>query len=310
PTHRYSSHGRHRRQPLRRQIRPQQSRQVDPLAAGGLKAPAQSAPASRLAVRHHHSAVRCALRCQLSGPEIGGVHLCQTHQGPAHPGRLPQKAADLRLRQHVRRIQQTVAPAGAGLHSVALPPQRIHRLPDGRAAQSQPVADLLAGDERPLLFPQQGQDILSAHVSPSSPIFMASSLPRFPLVVNRAGEEKNGAAPFSGRCAVRGCLACLDGVRQLRHPGLSVHRNSLGAQQLRRDTLSRRQHAGKGAVVDHPAAAGGTPLFQQRRLASQQAAETQGLFRAPAVLGGDIATVPGHHPVSPPLRRRTGCGQT
>ena len=58
------------------------------------------------------------------------------------------------------------------------------------------------------------------------------------------------------------------------------------------------------------AAAGGTPLFQQRRLASQQAAETQGLFRAPAVLGGDIATVPGHHPVSPPLRRRTGCGQT
>ncbi|CAN4048046.1 methionyl-tRNA formyltransferase, partial [Dysosmobacter welbionis] len=101
PTHRYSSHGRHRRQPLRRQIRPQQGRQVDPLAAGGLKAPAQSAPASRLAVRHHHSAVRCALRCQLSGPEIGGVHLCQTHQGPAHPGRLPQKAADLRLRQHV-----------------------------------------------------------------------------------------------------------------------------------------------------------------------------------------------------------------
>ena len=169
PAHRHTGHGRHRGQPLRRQVRPQQSRQIDPLAAGGLEAPAQAAPAGGLEIRRHHGAVRRPLRRQLFGAEIGGVHLRQADQGPAHPGRLPQEAPDLRLRQGVRSIQQAVAPAGAGLHRIALPPQGVHRLPDGGAAQSQAVADLLAGDIVPLPLPQQRQNVPSAHMALPSP---------------------------------------------------------------------------------------------------------------------------------------------
>ena len=92
------------------------------LAAGGLEAPAQAAPAGGLAVRHHHQALRLPGHRQLLGPGVGGIHLRKAHQLPPHHLCGGQEAANLRLCQGVRRGGQTIAQARPGFHGVALAP--------------------------------------------------------------------------------------------------------------------------------------------------------------------------------------------
>ena len=171
----------------------QQGGQIEPAATGGLKAPAQAAPAPGLLLCQHHQPLRGPHHGPALALGVGGVDDIQAGQLTAHQA-ARQRSGQLPLPHPVGGGLETIAPVGGGGDHIPLLPQGLDGLPHRSAADPQLAAHGLAGQGLIRVFPQQGQHFFPTHIfsSVSTELFF-SIIKVAPAIVNRfSGGRYNG----------------------------------------------------------------------------------------------------------------------
>ena len=141
----HGAHGRQMQKLRRVRLRAKQDAEIQAEPAGRIKAPPAPPAAGRLAVGNGGGAVRRALRRKLLEIIVRRVDLLH-HMHVLRPRMAVQQGGDALAAERVRREHQPVAPPRRGADLTALLTKLLDGLPDRRAGDPEPAADLLAGE--------------------------------------------------------------------------------------------------------------------------------------------------------------------